>query len=161
MMPHKDNNSSRPGRETAALFVRLPAAEAEKLDRAAFELRAPKQDLVTGLVARYVDPGSPESLAELGALGRARQGTRRVTVETQEDSLTVGRHSFRPADPPEVLTLAQLAALLETDEATAEAMAEQRRLPGRKIGEEWRFSRRAVLDWLAGGEPDRSAPDSD
>ncbi len=60
--------------ETAALYVRIPKNEAEKLDRAAFELKAHKRDLVAGLVARYVDPSSGdglERLRELEAHGRA------------------------------------------------------------------------------------------
>ena len=140
--------------DTAALFVRIPVAEAEKLDRAAFELRAPKQDLVTGLVSRYVDPSSPDALEALGRLrpggeAAARVGDRRrVTVETADDSLAVGRHSFRPTGPPEVLTPEQVADLLQTTEDVVEALAESGGLPGRMIGSEWRFSRAAVLAWL-------------
>src|SRR3954453_21129463 len=33
-----------------ALYVRIPQSHAEKLDRVAFELKVPKQDLVAGLV---------------------------------------------------------------------------------------------------------------
>src|SRR5215217_2070305 len=121
--------------DMTGLFVRIPAAEAEKLDRAAFELRVPKQELVSGLVSRYVDP-SPAGLEEL----------RRITVETADDSLTVGRHWFTPADPSEVLTVEQVA------EKAVRELARNGELPGRKVGREWRFVRRAVLEWLAGGE---------
>jgi hypothetical protein len=41
--------------ETAALFVRLPLEEAEKLDRFAFERRIPKRDVVRRLVAERLD----------------------------------------------------------------------------------------------------------
>ena len=41
--------------ETAALFVRLPLEEAEKLDRFAFERRMPKRDVVRRLVAERLD----------------------------------------------------------------------------------------------------------
>ena len=59
-----------PGRvETTALYVRIPKTEAEKLDRAAFELKAHKRDLVTALVAHYVDPSTREGLDQLRALG--------------------------------------------------------------------------------------------
>jgi excisionase family DNA binding protein len=51
---------------------------------------------------------------------------------------------------PEVLTAEQLAELLQPDAKTVRALAARRELPGRKLGREWRFSRRAVLDWLAG-----------
>jgi hypothetical protein len=53
----------------APLYVRLPRREAEKLDRAAFELKAHKRDLVAALVARYVDPSTGAGLARLRALG--------------------------------------------------------------------------------------------
>jgi hypothetical protein len=49
--------------------VQLPKREAEKLDRAAFELKAHKRDLVAALVAHYVDPTTSEGLARLRELG--------------------------------------------------------------------------------------------
>src|SRR5580704_7259397 len=91
---------------TEALFVRIPAEHARRLDRAAFELRRPKQALVSQLVERYVDPDSPASLAALGGDAPARSAVgypssraharRRVTVETLEPhTLVLGHHSFR------------------------------------------------------------------
>ena len=115
------------------LFVRLPAAEAAKLDRASHDLRVAKKDLVTALVAR----------AEFDEL-------RRVVVETGGDELTVGRADFRPHPAPEVLTLAQAAELLQLGPEAVAELAGAGELPGRRIGEEWRFSRAAVLAWLAG-----------
>lgn len=136
--------------------------EAEKLDRAAFELKAPKQELVTSLVARYVDPSSPAGLEALRHLraetsplaAHSSSGDRRrVTVETADDSLAIGRHSFRPTGAPEVLTVEQVADLLEVAQEAVEALAEEGELPGRKIGSDWRFSRAAVLAWLGHEEP--------
>jgi excisionase family DNA binding protein len=71
---------------TAALFVRIPAEHARRLDRAAFELRVPKQSLVSELVERYVNPDSPASLVALGeGWGRHADGTprRAAVVETR------------------------------------------------------------------------------
>jgi excisionase family DNA binding protein len=113
--------------EQRSLFVRLPASAAEKLDRAAFELRTPKRELVTELVDRY-----------LGA-----------------DDLAVGRAV--PSSEPDVLTPEQLAALLQVDEKTVRTLASRGELPGRKVGRHWRFSRQAVLDWLATPERRRHA----
>jgi excisionase family DNA binding protein len=48
------------------------------------------------------------------------------------------------------LTAEQLAELLQVDAKTVRALAACGELPGRKLGRNWRFSRRAVLDWLAG-----------
>jgi len=101
------------------LYVRLPETAAEKLDRAAFELRTPKQDLVAQLV---------------------------------ENHLTVGKHEFFPNAVEEVLTADEAAELLRSDAATVTAMAEDGTLPGRKVGDEWRFTRSALLRWLSGNE---------
>jgi excisionase family DNA binding protein len=136
----------------AALYVRLPADEARKLDRAAHAVGAPKKDLVAGLVARYVDPDSDHGLAALRRLGAEAPGAqpRRIVIEPDEPQLVVGHHSFRSADLPEVLTPAQAAQLLQVEEDAVLALAEEGRLPGRRIGDEWRFARAALVDWLSG-----------
>jgi hypothetical protein len=110
-------------RARTALFVRIPAKDAERLDRAAFELKASKQDLVAGLVARYVDPASAEGLAALRGLA---------------EPMEIGRHEFRPDEPaaplPEVLTLEEAAGLLRVGLAAARQAAEEGEIPGRRIG---------------------------
>jgi excisionase family DNA binding protein len=142
--------------DTSALFVRLPAAEARKLDRAAHAVGAPKKDLVAGLVARYVDPDSDTGLDALRRLGAEAPGAypRRVIIEADEPQLVVGHHSFRPADIPDVLTPAQAAVLLQVDEDAVLALAEEGVLPGRRIGDDWRFARAALVAWLSGPEGD-------
>jgi excisionase family DNA binding protein len=115
------------------LYVRLPAAEALRLDEAAHRLRRSKQDLVAGLITTYGD---------LDTL-------RRVTVETTDDRLTVGHAEFRPLSPPDVLTVDELASWLRVDADAITELADQGDLPGRKLAGEWRFARDAVLDWLA------------
>jgi excisionase family DNA binding protein len=77
---------------------------------------------------------------------------RRITVETFADGMVLGRHAFRPADPVDVLTVEAAAALLGTDPETVAALAESGEVPARRLGGEWRFARRALLDWLARGE---------
>jgi excisionase family DNA binding protein len=138
--------------DTAALFVRLPAGEAAKLDRAAQVLGAAKKDLVAGLVSRYVDPDTHGGREALRALGAEAPGgmPRRVVIEADEPQLVVGHHSFRPAELPDVLTPAQAATLLQVDEDAVLALAEDGTLPGRRIGEEWRFARAALVAWLSG-----------
>jgi excisionase family DNA binding protein len=101
------------------LYVRLPDEAADKLARAAVELRTPKQNLVAQLV---------------------------------QDHLTVGRHEFFPNEVEEVLTPDEAADLLRSDAATVIAMAEDGKLPARKVGDEWRFTRSALLRWLGGEE---------
>ena len=124
--------------ETSPLFVRIPAAAAQKLDRASFELRTPKRELVAGLVDRYVDPTTPAGLEALRGLG---------------DDVVVGRAAFRATEDAEVLTAAQVARLLQVDERTVRALAARGEIPARKLGRQWRFLRSAVLDWLARREP--------
>jgi excisionase family DNA binding protein len=115
-----------------ALFVRLPTAAVDKLDRAAERLGVRKKDLVAGLVSKYVDPDSPRGLTALGT--------------------TLGTYSFQAYEPeplPEVLNAEQAGQLLQTDEATVISMAEAGHLPGRKLGAAWRFSRAALVAWLS------------
>jgi excisionase family DNA binding protein len=147
--PNLPPAGTRKGAEpTAALFVRIPTEHARRLDRAAFELRVPKQSLVSELVERYVDPDCPASLAALHAGDGAR---RRVTVETLgEGELTVGRHSFRPR-APEVLTPDEAAELLQVQPEVVLQLARSGELPGRELGDEWRFARTALLAWLGAG----------
>ena len=112
--------------ETSPLFARIPKAEAEKLDRAAFALKTSKQRILATLIAQHLEP---------------------LSVESGE--WATGRAAFR-ADAPDVLTPAQLAELLQVDEKTVRDLARRGEIPARKVGREWRFSRRAVLDWLGG-----------
>lgn len=100
--------------------MRLPAADAERLDRASFELKRPKQELVAEAL-RSLDVERPP-------VGFARPAT----------------------GSPDVLTTAQLADLLQVDEKAVRDLARRGELPGRKIGRDWRFSRGAVLAWLSG-----------
>jgi excisionase family DNA binding protein len=114
------------------VFLRLPLAQAERLDEASRRLGTPKSRLVADLVASHLAPDEPR--AAIGALKGA----------------PIGRASFAPVEENEVLTLEQLAELLSLDVESAHGLAEAGELPGRKLGEEWRFSRRAILDWLGG-----------
>lgn len=108
-----------PAEPLSPLFVRIPADLAERLDQAASELRRPKQELVAA------------------ALG--------------DEDWALGRAELLPVEQaaPEVLTAEQLAALLQIDVATVRKLATRGEIPGRKVGGHWRFSRQAVLDWLA------------
>lgn len=135
--------------DRSPLFVRLTSEQAGRLDRAAAAVPAHKKDLIGGLVDRYVDPSSSEGVAALRELTGAG---RRVTVELgASDAPVVGHAEFRPAAEPEVLDAAQAAALMAVDEAAIVELAERGELPGRQIGGAWRFSRRALLEWLGGG----------
>ena len=130
--------------DTAALFVRLPLEEAEKLDRFAFERRIPKRDVVRRLVAERLDdadvlwhrPAPPPFTLPVPPGGE----------------VVVGRADLAPGSVSEVLTVEQAAELLQTDPDAVRALADAGELPGRRIGDDWRFLRRAVLAWLGGAD---------
>jgi len=128
-----------------ALFVRLPAAAVEKLHRAAEALGMRKKDLVAGLVSKYVDPDSDRGLTALGTLS-----SHKLTVGLGEPAR--GSYSFQPYDPPEVLNAEQAGQFLQIDEAMVVELAEAGKLPGRKLGKAWRFSRAALVAWLSAPE---------
>jgi excisionase family DNA binding protein len=111
------------------LFVRIPTAEARKLDEASRLLETPKSRLVAELVARHLE--QPHGIDALRGA-------------------PVGRAEFVPVGELEVLTLDQLATLLSLEPDAVRELAERGEVPGRKLGDEWRFSRAAVLDWLGG-----------
>jgi excisionase family DNA binding protein len=82
--------------------------------------------------------------------GRRKQ---HVVSELLADQLAVGRIEI--AESPsagEVLTLQETAELLRLPVEAVRARATAGELPGRAFGEEWRFSREALLAWLASGE---------
>jgi hypothetical protein len=127
-----------------ALFVRLPAAAVDKLDRAAEALGMRKKDLVAGLVSKYVDPDSRRGLTTLGTLS-----THRAIVDAREAAPAHGAYSFQPYDPPEVMNAEQAGQFLQVDEAIVIEMAESGALPARKLGAAWRFARAALVAWLS------------
>jgi excisionase family DNA binding protein len=124
------------GEPEIPLYVRLPATAGEKLDRASEALGIPKKELVAGLVEKYVHPGTARGLNALAGA-------------------TVGSYSFQPHEPPEVMTAEQAAELLLIETKVVLEMAEAGKLPGRKLGATWRFSRSALLAWLGEGEKRR------
>ena len=133
------------GSTDTPLFARIPSREAKKLGRAAVELGLSRQALITSLVSRHVDPDTPAGLAAL----------RELTGDTGQEGtapgeLPLGRHEFRSAALPEVLTLGEVAELLRVEEAAVRELVESGELPARRIAGEWRLSRTAVLGWLAG-----------
>jgi excisionase family DNA binding protein len=135
--------------DRSALFVRLSAEQAGRLERAAAAVPAHKKDLIGSLVERYVHPETEGGVAALREL-TAGTRPRRVTVELGDNAPVVGHYDFRPAPTPEVLDLAQAAELLAVEESAIRELAERGELPGRQIGSAWRFSRAALLNWLGG-----------
>ena len=75
-----------------------------------------------------------------------------IVTSLLQDHLTVGRHEFFPNPVEDVLTAEEAAELLRSDAATVIAMAEDGTIPGRKVGDDWRFARAAILRWLGAEE---------
>jgi excisionase family DNA binding protein len=56
--------------------------------------------------------------------------------------------SDQPAVLPDVLTLSEAAAYLRVSEAEIVELMRRQELPGRKVGEQWRFLRAGIQEWL-------------
>jgi excisionase family DNA binding protein len=110
------------------LYVRLAAEQARRLEEAVSVSGKSKRQLVEDAVREHLS----------------------------DQNLTVGRIALGE-EGPEILTAPEAAALLRVQESDLLAAAAQGELPGRAIGEEWRFSRAALLAWLGGGGERRGA----
>lgn len=111
-----------PDRQTP-LYVRLASDSARRLDEAVASSGMTKRQIVEDAVREH--------------LGTGKEG------------LVVGRIALRgPA--PDVLTAGEAAALLRIAEAELLQAADRGDVPGRRIGDEWRFGREALLAWLSG-----------
>ncbi len=89
----------------------------------------------------------------VGVTGRRKQ---HLVSEMLADQLAVGHIELaEDVRREEVLTLEEAADLLRLAADAVRARASHGDLPGRQFGGEWRFSRAALLSWLAGDESDR------
>jgi len=87
------------------------------------------------------------------ATGRRKQ---ELVSELLSDQLVVGRAEVAdPGAAAEVLTAEEAAALLRVAPEVLLERARRGELPGRRLGEEWRFARSALLAWV--GEVETSA----
>jgi excisionase family DNA binding protein len=109
------------------LYVRLPAAQAQRLNDISGATGQSKRRLVEDAVRKHL---------------------------SGDDELVVGRVALRE-DTATVLTLQEAAALLRVDSAALREIAERAGIPCRQIGNEWRFSREALLAWLEHEPNDR------
>lgn len=58
----------------------------------------------------------------------------------------------RPPEPTkEILNIDEAALLLGVSTKTFAKVLREGEIPGRKIGREWKFARRALIDWVAHG----------
>ncbi len=108
--------------EQVPLYVRLAAEPSRRLERAVATSGRTKRQIVEDAVREHLDD----------------QGT------------VVGRIALRET-LPDVLTLEEAAALLRLPAGALEAAAASGNVPGRRIGDDWRFARAALIAWL--GDP--------
>jgi excisionase family DNA binding protein len=54
----------------------------------------------------------------------------------------------RPAAPPEVMTIDDLATYLQVSKSSLYKLAQEGRVPGQKVGKHWRFRKDAIDRWL-------------
>jgi excisionase family DNA binding protein len=52
----------------------------------------------------------------------------------------------------DVMTFEEAMKLLKVSSTTLYRMVNDGRIPARKIGRQWRFSRRVLMEWLESGE---------
>ena len=107
---------------TRPVLIRLPEVQVERLERACRAQSMTKQAFVSAAVATRLD--------DAGVVGSA----------------------VAPVSCDAVLTLDELAELLRVDIGAVRRRVEAGELPGRRFGDEWRFSLAGVLVWLATSE---------
>ena len=61
------------------------------------------------------------------------------------------RHERRPEPTREILTIEDAADLLGVSIKTFNKVLHSQDMPARKIGREWKFSRRALIEWVGNG----------
>jgi excisionase family DNA binding protein len=105
--------------ERIALFVRVPAATATRLEEVVRAAGRSKQDLVTDFIDLQLN---------------AREG---------------GSTNDASAD---ILTTDEVCAFLRIDLASVEERLRAGDIPARRFGNEWRFSKAAILRWLDGND---------
>jgi excisionase family DNA binding protein len=71
-----------------------------------------------------------------------------MTVPRSKTDRTQRRKAAAPSSNGEVLTLAETAAYLRVSEKEVARLVREQGLPGRKLGDEWRFLKTAVQEWL-------------
>jgi excisionase family DNA binding protein len=64
-------------------------------------------------------------------------------------------------EPRDILNIDEAAALLGVSVKTFNKVLHSQSLPARKIGREWKFSRRALIDWVGSGRSEHFYRDSD
>ena len=51
--------------------------------------------------------------------------------------------------PPEVMTIDELAEYLKVSKSSLYKLAQQGKVPGQKVGKHWRFHKNAIDSWIS------------
>lgn len=62
---------------------------------------------------------------------------------------------------PIILTLEQAAEMLQLSARTVQRMVSKRKMPGRRIGGQWRFDRDQLREWVRGADVEQPAEELD
>jgi excisionase family DNA binding protein len=117
---------------TKAIYVRVPAGLADRLDRVSERLGMSKRDIITRLVGDRLE------------VDDALQ-----PIRIWEDEKPRGTGHVVPKNAhPDVLSLEEAATLLRVEPDDIKEMAAAGELPARKVGSQWRFSHTALMNWL-------------
>jgi excisionase family DNA binding protein len=71
----------------------------------------------------------------------------------QKNGPSVVNEAQVPTEPAEVLDLAQTAAYLKLAEADVLRLVGEQGLPARRLGNQWRFLKAAIQQWLSTSPP--------
>lgn len=82
-----------------------------------------------------------------------RMGEQIIKSPNEETKMTQATETEMPSLAGEVLTLKEAADYLRVSEDDVIELATRQELPGRKIGDEWRFLKRGLADWLLSPAP--------
>jgi excisionase family DNA binding protein len=73
---------------------------------------------------------------------------------------TSGHARVTSDDLPDVVTAQQAAELLQLSTKTLKRLAQAKDVPSRRVGNQWRFNRHALMNWLAGNDENTDPPPS-
>lgn len=102
-----------------------------------------KQNPEKGGIRDIADSPAFKELAELIESGKIDQGR----LDNYLQSLKEERRQALP----DVLTIQQVATLLQVSRQTIYKLLEKKKLKGKRIGKRWRFSKAAIIRSLEGG----------
>ena len=55
--------------------------------------------------------------------------------------------------PDEIMTLKELSVYLKLPKSTVYKLVQDGRIPGQKLGKQWRFGKKAINEWLNNQSP--------